>query len=107
MISTVKVCLSYACVRFMLPLSISKYLLSLTLPISSSFVSVGAHALKKNTDTFRLGSLLGTIHLLLSGVLAERLIRVEDANLLALTTSIHQLDQVDLDFVESLYSLSY
>lgn len=107
MISTIKVCLSYACVRLMFPLAISKYLPSSPLPISSSLVSLGAHAPEKNTDTFRLGSLLGTIHLLLSGVLAERLIRVEDANLLALTTSIHQLDQVDLDFVESLYSLSY
>lgn len=89
MISTVKVCLSYACVRFMFPLAIIKYLLSSPLPISFSLVSVGAHALKKNTDAFRLGSLLGAVHLLLSGVLAESLVRLEDANLLALTTSIH------------------
>jgi len=89
MISTVKVCPSYACVRFMFPLAVPKYLLLFPLPISSSFVSVGAHALEKNTDAFRLGSLLGAVHLLLSGVLAEILVRLEDANLLALTTSIH------------------
>jgi hypothetical protein len=62
--------------------------------------------LEQDANAFVLGSLLGAISVGLLGVFGELFERLEKTNLLALTTSVHQINQVDLDVGEFLHSIT-